>query len=54
MTITKEEKEILIELLTDLYWHENNMAYKCGGELGREKIDKVAKILAKLTKGGAK
>lgn len=54
MTITEEEKEILIELLTDLYWHENNMAYKCGSELGREKIDKVVKILYKLTKDGAK
>ena len=54
MIITDEEKEILIEVLTDMYWHENEMAHKCGGELGREKIDKVAKLLSKLTKEGAK
>jgi len=54
MIITDEEKELLVELLTDMYWHENEMAYKCGGEIGREKIDKVVKLLAKLTKDGAK
>lgn len=54
MIITDEEKEILIELLTDMYWHENEMAHKYGGEIGREKFDKVTKLLSKLTKEGAK
>lgn len=52
--LTEKEKENLGIFLQELYWHENEQAYKYGDEYNKERLGAIAILLAKVTKDGAK